>query len=264
MISIPISVFAVATFGAISSGVVFPNSSRFKSSRYNIWEVEDFYIKRWDESTSLEYGAAFNLYRSYYNNCSTGPGSILGVLLTGIMCGTWMVPDTPVTCQMGNATWVTNPPWNPGRTSSWSTCDTHLRAVEGDEEVSEEKKKWLKWRIVDLQERDQAATPAAKQFISAKLEIVNGIPIKPYSSNSSTSQVKVFSAIHTLTDGFKCWEFPEGNARYKCSYKANELFATCTSPRTVFCSVLVNVTRRIESIDEWHSRFQKPITKLIV
>jgi hypothetical protein len=179
MISIPISFFAVAIFSAISSCIVYPNSSRFINLRYNQWEIEDLHLKRWNRSTSPKIGAAFNLYRSYYNNCSTGPGSLLGVAITGRVCGAWVVPDTPVSCEIGIASWGTDPPWNPDRTSRWLTCDTYPRAITGDEEVSEEKKKWLKWRIFDLQERDQAVTPVEKQFISAKLEIVNGIPIKP-------------------------------------------------------------------------------------
>jgi hypothetical protein len=185
MISIPISLFAAATFSALSSSYLYPNSSRLINPHYNQWEIEDILLQRWNRSTSPEIGAAFNLYRSYYNNCSTIPGPLFGLVgllelaLTGNVCSAWVVPDTPVSCQIGIATWGTEPPWNPDRNSSWFTCDTHPRAVEGDEEVSEEKKKWLKWRIFDFQERDQAVTPATKLFISAKLEIVNGIPIKP-------------------------------------------------------------------------------------
>jgi hypothetical protein len=177
MISLTIF-FAVATFSDLSSSYVYPNSSRLTNFHYNQWEIEDIHLQRWNRSTSPEIGAAFSLYRSYHNKCGTGAGSLLGKLVTGTWCGAWVVPDTPISCQIGIATWGTDPPWNPDRTSSWFTCDTYPRAVEGDEEVSEEKKKWLKWRIFDLQERDQAVTPATKQFISAKLEIVNGIPIK--------------------------------------------------------------------------------------
>jgi hypothetical protein len=73
--------------------------------------------------------------------------------------------------------------------SSWSSCDRYHRAVEGEEEVPEERKQWLRWRIVDLQERSPTNSGVSKPeeswrekipFISAKLEVVNGIPIKQY------------------------------------------------------------------------------------
>ena len=180
MISIPISFFAVATFSSLSSSYLYPNTSRLTNPYYNQWEIEELTLLRWNRSTSPEMGASFNLYRSYHNNCSIGPGSGLNYVLTGTLCGAWVVPDTPINCKIGLVRWRgDDPPWNPEPTSSWFTCDIHPRAIEGDEEVSEEKKKWLKWRIFDLQERDQAVTPVGKQFISAKLEIVNGIPIKP-------------------------------------------------------------------------------------
>ena len=177
--TISILVFTVATFGALSSGYLYPNASRLTNPRYNQWEIEEIALLRWNRSNSPQLGASFNLYRSYYNNCSTATLSALNYILTGTYCGAWVVPDTPINCKIGLVRWKANdPPWNPDPTSDWFTCDTYVRAVEGDEEVSEEKKKWLKWRIFDLQERDPAVTPAERQFISAKLEIVNGIPIK--------------------------------------------------------------------------------------
>jgi hypothetical protein len=93
--------------------------------------------------------------------------------------------------------------------------------------------------------------------------------ISSYSSKSSTPQVRVFSTTYTIADRVGCYEFPTqaGGVRYQCHRYDPPIPAYgggCGRARGKMCTAFVNVTERIESIDEWHSRFQKPITKLIM
>jgi hypothetical protein len=164
----------------------YPQPPRRMSTLFNAWEMEGLSFQRWNRSTSPNMGAIFMLYRSYYKKCM-GPLSPWILLLTGEPCDTWVIPDTPIFCRGGIKAVANDPPLDSNPNSSWFTCDRYHRAVEGEEEVPEERKQWLKWRIFDLQERDPAKTqipkpeePWRKQipFKSAKLEIVNGIPIK--------------------------------------------------------------------------------------
>jgi hypothetical protein len=56
--------------------------------------------------------------------------------------------------------------------------------VEGEKDLLNKRKEWLKWRVIDLEELDMKATAKSKparggtSFKSAKLQVVNGVPLK--------------------------------------------------------------------------------------
>lgn len=133
-------------------------------------------FRRWkNASAPFQMSATFNLYRSYPIKCGDG---VYVPPYDWLMCGSWMIPDTPIECMEGVDRFNYKAPWTLSSNSSWFTCNKYLRLPEGDEELTEEKKKWLKWRIYDLQERYNAESANVTQFVSAKLEIFNGIPVK--------------------------------------------------------------------------------------
>jgi hypothetical protein len=171
--------FLVLLHSTFTSGSS-PSQPRWSSQSNNEWELGDLYFQRSQNKTApFPIAAKFNLYRSYYNDCRAGPGSFIGYVSTGRICGKWVIPDTPIECSEGiKMGYSGEPPWVASSKSGWFSCDKSLNVPQADQEISEEKKKRLRWQLYDVQERNSAGTAPEKQFISAKLEVVNGIPIK--------------------------------------------------------------------------------------
>lgn len=166
-----------------------PRPRRF-SLQQNQWEIEHLTLQRWNRPGFPSVGAQFWLYRSYNVSCNLSGGleGVLPLLFAGEMCG-YFVPDNPVACVDGIKVYSDDPDniWQSTPISSnyWSTCNSYPRAVEGEGEFTEDKKKWLKWRVFDLVEDDlqiihspKAREAGESRFISAKFEIVNGVPLK--------------------------------------------------------------------------------------
>jgi hypothetical protein len=159
----------------------------------NQWEVEDFRIHRFDKPGRPKLMAEFYLYRTrIVPPCSLQKDADRFFLLAmvGETCG-YFVPDQPILCRDGvyNQMAGGTSHWqNPLNTKNyWSTCETYPRAVEGEQEVPEERKRWLKWRMIDLKENSlpnprvpQPAHLREVPFKSAKLEVINGSPLKWY------------------------------------------------------------------------------------
>jgi hypothetical protein len=167
-----------------------PRPRRFNFEQ-NQWEIEGLMIHRWDKPKLPKLGATFWLFRSYTVACDKKGTLNLGSwLLLGKPCG-YFIPDQPVQCSDGvkmdspRADSMWKSPLN--TTNCWSTCNTYPRAVEGECEFPEENKRWLKWRVFDLEEKDPSTIPEPKPyypretpFPSAKLEILNGVPIQGF------------------------------------------------------------------------------------
>lgn len=103
----------------------------------------------------------------------------------GELCNTWTVRNNPLLCEGGTSIQPNedDPDWTPKTNITWFTCDKYVREVTGDEYVLEENKKWLKWRIFDLEERKfdpdelmSTEDQLRQAFRSAKLEIFNAVP----------------------------------------------------------------------------------------
>lgn len=143
----------------------------------NAWEIQNFYMQRRNWTTTPNIAGNLYLYRSYYNNCTNPDIYSLEMALTEEPCDAWVIPDTPIICRIKTPfpadQWSSE--WTPSANSSWASCDTNLRVAEGTENITEEQRQWIKWRIIDLQERDDILPD--DQFITANLEILNGIPI---------------------------------------------------------------------------------------
>jgi hypothetical protein len=148
----------------------------------NQWEVEDFRIHRFDKPGRPKLTAEFYLYRTRIVPPCSMPkdlGRLLLLAMIGETCG-YFVPDQPILCSDGGTSrWQ-----NPLHTKNyWSTCETYPRAVEGEQKVPEERKRWLKWRMIDLKEKSVPNPRLPQQeipFKSAKLEFINGIPLQRY------------------------------------------------------------------------------------
>jgi hypothetical protein len=200
---------AASVVSSSFDGVQKPLNLSILAGRYrsmnptqNQWEVEDFRIHRFDKPGRPKLMAEFWLYRSrIVPPCSLQKDAFRLFLLAmiGETCG-YFVPDQPIQCrdgfyyQMvgGTSYWQ-----NPLNTKNyWSTCESYPRAVEGEQEVPEERKRWLKWRMIDLKEKS-LPNPLASQpahlrevpFQSAKLEVMNGIPLKRYVSFSFSAAI---------------------------------------------------------------------------
>jgi hypothetical protein len=157
----------------------------------NQWEVEDFIIHRFDKSGRPKLMAEFQLYRTrIVPPCGLQKDFDRFLLLgmVGETCG-YFVLDQPIQCRDGLYNQMVG--WqNPLNIKNyWSTCDTYPRTVEGEQEVPEERKRWLKWRMIDLNENILPIPPASQAAYlreapsrSANLEVVNGIPLKMYAS----------------------------------------------------------------------------------
>jgi hypothetical protein len=174
----------------------------------NQWEVEDFRIHRFDKPGRPNLMAQFYLYRSrIIPPCPLKTDMLRFFLLAmaGETCG-YFVPDQPILCRDGvynqMAAGGTTHWQNPLNTKNyWSTCDTYPRAVEGEEQVPEEKKRWLKWRMIDLKEKSLPNPPESQPahlreipFKSAKLEVINGVPLKRYVSFSCSTAIMADNA----------------------------------------------------------------------
>jgi hypothetical protein len=173
----------------------------------NQWEVEDFRIHRFDKPGRPKLMAEFHLYRTrIIPPCSLEKDAFRFMLLgmVGEACG-YFVPDQPILCrdgvynQMAGGTSYWQNPLN--TKNYWSTCETYPRAVEGEQEVPEERKRWLKWRMIDLKEKSLPNPPESQPahlrevpFKSAKLEVINGIPLKRYVSFSFSAAIMADNA----------------------------------------------------------------------
>jgi hypothetical protein len=143
---------------------------------HNTWRIEGLGFKKISHGTRIE--PIFYLYRSYFFPCPK-----IETIFMGLPCG-WVIPDTPVQCGFeGDAI------DRKESVNGWFSCQEYPRAVEGEREVSEQAKKWLKWRILDFKESqgtksaDLVPLRPEVPFRSLRLEIVNGIPIKQYVVN---------------------------------------------------------------------------------
>jgi len=177
-------IFSVATIIALTLHPwwTFANHRpRSVNSKVNQWEIEYIVLRRWREAPNI--GARFTLYRSYYQECPKGVSG-LAIVFGGasLLCG-YVIPDEPIVCSAGIAYDGRALTWRP--TTSWFTCDDQPRAVEGEKEISNERKEWLKWRVIALEELDTKAIPEPKPdyagklpFKSAKLQVMNGVPLK--------------------------------------------------------------------------------------
>jgi hypothetical protein len=179
----------------------------------NQWEVEGFRVHRFNKSGRPKLTAEFQLYRSrIIPPCSMQKDMDRFLLLgmVGETCG-YFVPDQPVLCRDGvyrqTAGGVSH--WqNPSNAQNyWSTCETYPRAIEGEQDVSEERKRFLKWRMIDLEEGEwsssQASLPELQReipFKSAKLEVLNGVPLKKYVSCHIMANNANESTQHCRTD----------------------------------------------------------------
>jgi len=174
----------------------------------NQWEVEEFIIHRFNKPGRPKLMAQFYLYRSrIVPPCSLQKdfGRLLLLAMIGETCG-YFVPDQPILCRDGVYNQLaggTTSYWqNPLNTKNyWSTCETYPRAVEGEQEVPEERKRWLKWRMIDLKEKSLPNPPESQPahlrelpFKSAKLEVINGIPLKRYVSFSFSAAIMADNA----------------------------------------------------------------------
>lgn len=178
-------IFSVAAIIALAlyPWWTFANHRPRSVNKFNQWEFEYINLHRYSWKETPNVGARFTLYRSYNQECPNG-GSGLAMVLGGgsLLCG-HVIPDEPVVCSAGIAFDGPPSPWKP--TASWFTCDDQPRAVEGEKEISNERKEWLKWRVIDLEELDRKSLPEPKPgyagallFKSAKLQVVNGVPLK--------------------------------------------------------------------------------------
>jgi hypothetical protein len=155
---------------------------------HNTWRIEALGFNKTSYGTTPRIEPVFFLYRSYFSPCPQL--ETLTWLYLGLPCG-WIIPDTPIQCgwegPRGDAI--------DGKESvnGWSSCQEYFRAVEGEREMSEQAKKWLKWRILDFKESrgtksaDLVPLRPEVPFRSLRLEIVNGIPIKQYVVNDGVS-----------------------------------------------------------------------------
>ncbi|KAF2664694.1 hypothetical protein BT63DRAFT_443741, partial [Microthyrium microscopicum] len=176
---------------------IFPNSD-------NQWEIEYVQLKKWADpkGAAPEVEMSFNLYRTYLNKCQGCPKGDLGIF--GILqclspqlsppCG-WILPDNPIRCTGRAKMDVIEGKLRSA--SKWETCQSYPRAIEGERNVPEDRKQFIKWRPIDWEEQDlRDLKPPPNQnytecpFTSAKIEIMYGVP----QFNGSTSQVKTYNA----------------------------------------------------------------------
>lgn len=177
-----IFLFVILSLHSTLTSGLYPRKPRKANTQvHNQWEIGDLIVKRWENATApLLLAAKFSLYRSYLNDCGDASWSILWPL-TERKCNNWIIPDTPVECSGGirGGTSFDAVPRIPSSRAGWLTCDKNSRVPEAEQKMSQEQKKWLKWRIFDVEERNMNATwHAPPQFIAAKLEVINGIPLK--------------------------------------------------------------------------------------
>jgi hypothetical protein len=156
----------------------YPTNPRKENHSFNQWELGDLHFQRWNRTatTLVPLAVKFNLCRSYFVDCGGNSRSGLYYILTGKKCDYYIIPDTPIECVEGIrldgdsvSTQATE------SRSGWFICEKSLRVPEADQEISQERQKWLRWRIIDYKEEK---IEEKTQFVSAKLEVVNGIPKK--------------------------------------------------------------------------------------
>jgi hypothetical protein len=172
--------FVISLQSTLTSGS-YPAKPRKENRSFNQWELGDLHIQRWNKSATalVPLAVTFNIYRSYFVECGENSKSGLYYILTGKKCNNWIIPDTPVECLQGiSIDGKSMSTQDPNSKSGWFTCDKFLRVPEADQEIVQERQKWLKWRIIDFQEQKPKTMEEKTQFVSARLEVVNGVPVK--------------------------------------------------------------------------------------
>jgi hypothetical protein len=134
-------------------------------------------MRRYDPISNdrSQFGAQFELTRTYYEQCYDGP-VVQAWELGKTACG-WLSAQ-PLKCNS----------WKDGQTdrsgpvdSEYHTCSTYLQAVEGETAVPTAIKQYLRWRIFDFKEAKNFTNGPPDwpppPFESLEMEIMNGIPL---------------------------------------------------------------------------------------
>jgi hypothetical protein len=168
----------------------------------NKWKVESLNFLRFAGNRTPNVAASFMLYRTWYVPCQKLPlQPVLGIIILPQPCG-WERSNYPINCysyrikENGDL----QPPLH-----DWASCHYYPQGAEGERDVPEEAKQWLRWRVFDLEETawpnttaqlegtalpEEIVRPEGREqsegdvspFRSMKIQIANGIPLKEYVS----------------------------------------------------------------------------------
>jgi hypothetical protein len=168
----------------------------------NKWKVESLNFYRVAGNRTPNVAAYFLLYRTWYMPCQTSSlQPVLGIFSLGLQpCG-WERSNYPISCY----SYSIKDGDLQAPLHEWASCDYYPQGVEGERDVPEEAKQWLRWRVFDLEETawpnrtaelegtalsEEIVQPEGAEqtvgdvtpFRSMKIQIANGIPLNEYVS----------------------------------------------------------------------------------
>lgn len=173
--STPILTALIAIFLQTSPSHAQSNNKPWQHLK-NQWTIQDLTIGIFNKTVSRS-ETGFKVYRTNYEECVHGDAT--GIFESQqVPCG-YLSNNFPVQCGYPTEADVTTNGLM--FKSKWATCDTYPAGAEGERDVSETAKQWLKWRASDLQEyaeKDRALGPSGLLFRSVKFTVVHGVPQK--------------------------------------------------------------------------------------
>jgi len=150
----------------LSSGAFAQKSALLET---NQWRLSNLIIERpplQDRTPDV----LFSLYRTQGERCTLNKTSTV----PSKRC-TWEISPNPVSCIygiIGPASRFRTP------TGEWKECQQYTLNPDGEEEIPQELRKWIKWRTAGLEEHPYPTNASLIDFDKVKIEVVQGVPMK--------------------------------------------------------------------------------------
>jgi hypothetical protein len=144
------------------------------------WKIANLDFRRLLHSTP-ELTGYFQIDRFFYDPCAAAPGESIipqhecGIRATtypSIMCSSWKDQT-----QVGLPNEISMEGEDDQGIGVY-TCHTYRTGKEYETSpLPNEEKKWLKWRLFDLREKETVPDPRGSSFQSVQLHLINGVPV---------------------------------------------------------------------------------------